>query len=111
MWIYQNALDEMYAVIKKNVIAGSLPAPCSCSKIQLQELWDEAHWKLDGYYAQLDWGDLDDGVEESIYRRIEIIESEIEEIDYQWSRFPPPCDPNYELEIDFNDFDDFQEFK
>jgi len=101
MWVHQETLDEMYKIIKR--MAKQPPRVDCCSKEQLQELWDNLLWKRDKLEELLDWHGLEDGEGTGILRSIDRIDEELEEIDYQWSRFSVPCDPNYCLDDGFHD--------
>ena len=99
MWIYQETLNEMYAVIKRQ--AKLPPRLDYCSKDQLQVLWDGLLWKRAKLEALMDWHGLEEGDISGIERSIDKIDEELEEIDYEWSRFTVPCDPDYSLEAGF----------
>jgi hypothetical protein len=102
MWIYQAALDRMFAVIKKQVDLP--PALCSCSKEQLQSEWDDTIWKINNLARILERDDIDLVEEDCILGKIADLESYLENIDYEWSRHPTPCDPKYSLEWNNDDF-------
>ena len=85
MWIYQQALDSMYKVIVKN--AKEFPCLEYCSKDQLQILWDENIWQLNNNIKLLERHDLTLGEETCIMNKIQAIENQLENIDYEWSRF------------------------
>ena len=85
MWLYQNTIDQMFSVIKKQHL---LPPSISwCSRDQLNELWAENMWKRDNYYKLLKDDSLDFDTEQSIINKIQCIEDELDNIDYEWSRF------------------------
>ena len=89
----------MYAIIKKQ--AKLPPRIDYCSKDELQALWDDIVWKLNDFDRLLQLDDLTLDEENCILRKMEALEQELEDIDYEWSRFPVPCDPSYSLEDGF----------
>lgn len=101
MWIYQETLNRMYEVIKRQ--AKGFPRLDYCSKEQLQVMWDDLLWKRAKLEELMDWHGLEDGEIAGIERSIDKIDTELEAIDYEWSRFPEPCDPEYSLEAGFHD--------
>lgn len=92
-WIWEETLKRMCDIVKKpylNFPYKVYPHVAHCNKEQLQELWDEAYEKIDDYYRLLEDPYMDVGLalEKYYLEKIEDLENYIEEIDYQWSRFP-----------------------
>jgi hypothetical protein len=91
----------MYEIIKRQ--ARGPPRLDYCSKEQLQVMWDDLMWKRDKLEELMDWHGLENGDLAGIEMSIDKIDTELEAIDYEWSRFAEPCDPEYSLEVGFHD--------
>lgn len=103
-WQYDGTLLRMCDILKQpylNFPYKVYPPLASCSKEELTELWTAAYEKLDRIYLALEDPLLSLQFEKMYYDDIERIEQQIDEIDYQWSRFPkteseeelPPLEP------------------
>jgi len=91
-WVWESTLRRLCDTFKRpnqKFPYKSYPDLAYCDKEQLQELWDELYEKLDNYYRLMEDPCMEVGLELEKYylEKIYQIESQIEEIDYQWSRF------------------------
>jgi hypothetical protein len=103
-WQYDGTLLRMCDILKQpyvNFPYKVYPHVAYCNKEELTELWTAAYEKLDRIYLALEDPLLSLRFEKMYYDDIERIEKQIDEIDYQWSRFPktdaemvlPPLEP------------------
>lgn len=91
-WVYESTVQRMCDTMKTpyvNFPYKAYPPLRFCSKEELLELWTSAYEKLDRYIWLLEEGTGElGGGEKYFLGQIEWLENYIDDIDYQWSRFP-----------------------
>ena len=91
-WVWEETLKNMCDILKRPYLKFPYkvyPHVAYCNKDELQEMWDECYEKIDKYIMLLDDPNMDIGLdlEKHYLEKIYELECQIEEIDYQWSRF------------------------